>query len=208
MDCPSKCLRYQSPIDLSSPTGLLVHQRFCLSGKNLGATFDPKEKIFIINDRIILKIKSGNITKRYLMLEYHFHLPGEHQITTYESSQIYPGEIHYVFTDNLDCQSLGNICGNNNEGNQENQGNIFVIGRGIVDHPSTDFDILQLNVKKPKHYYLYDGALTGGDVSTPVRWVVGNTPLAYPLEEIQPYAKTARSLQALDGRLILLGKSS
>jgi carbonic anhydrase len=216
--CPENCLRYQSPIDLSLPTGLSVSQQFCRKGKNNGAVFDPHEKIFVITDRIILKVRSGKTIKKYRMVEYHFHIPGEHQIEScdnHSNGKIYPAEIHYVFTDNLNYQITDgiphcNICNEDNHLNINNNltnENLFVIGYAISNDngKKQNFDIFRLNVKPPKYYYLYDGALTGGDVSIPVRWVVGRFPLTFPISEIVPYAKSARALQPLDGRLILLG---
>ena len=92
-------LRYQSPIPLNTKhRSFPICQNFCIKGKNKGAEFIPDEKIFLLQDKIIMKINK----KPYILIEYHFHVPAEHTI----NNKIYPAEIHYVFEE-LDKSKSG-----------------------------------------------------------------------------------------------------
>jgi len=191
-------------------------QYFSIHGKNMGAKYNEESKIFEIQDEIILKIDHV----KYKMLEYHFHIPGEHQI----HSRDYQSEVHYVFVE-LDCDDSQDSVALNCEDSQdckeskESQkfkcpdvcggkfhfgdisGNILVIGR-VIKPTERKTDIHHIQVAIPERYFEYDGTLTTGKFS-PVRWIVGCNSIHMNICEIEPYHKPARPLQQLDGRIIL-----
>ena len=71
-------LRYQSPINLCHDDILCISQSIYKKGKNKGALYSEEDKIFILQDKIIIKIDD----KKYQLVEYHFHIPGEHEINS------------------------------------------------------------------------------------------------------------------------------
>ena len=192
---------YQSPIILQQDNTISIKQCMSTKGKNRGALYNQISKIFEVKDKIILRINS----KLYQLDEYHFHINGEHKI----NGQIYPSEIHYVFIElgtkkhfdkNHTCS---NICG----GVSSDDGDILVIGRVInfQQYPVNE-NISKVQVNLPHGYYEYDGSLTTGTFS-PVRWIVGEDPMYFNMDDLQPYSKTARPLQPLDGRIILFSSN-
>lgn len=207
-------LIYQSPIALNNDNIINIVQCAIVKGKNRGAVYNPIDKIFEVQDKIILKIDSN----RYQLEEYHYHIPSEHKV----NGKIYPAEIHYVFIKlGSDQEHLPhghkctNICGRHNitptikkqvdsppnaPGLNEN---ILVIGRVIQeschDKPKK---LTKVQVSVPKTFYQYDGSLTTGTFA-PVRWIVGKKSISANIAKIIPIAKTARPLQNLDNRIIL-----
>ena len=77
---------YQSPISLNKNDLILINQSINITGKNNGATFDSLTKNFNVNDTIILERNA----KKYILIEYHFHIPSEHK----NNKKQYPAEIH------------------------------------------------------------------------------------------------------------------
>jgi carbonic anhydrase len=191
-------MSYQSPIILNTTESIRIYQHLDIYGKNHGATFDPSSNIFILKDAIILQVRS----EKYKLIEYHFHIPGEHAV----QDRKYNSEIHYVFmnceSENIDNSTCLDVCGCCNTTNSD----ILVIGRVISDdNECRRLDHLQ--VKLPCKYFEYDGTLTTG-LYSPVRWLVGLHPINLSINDIKPFAKTARSLQSFDGRLKLLCTNS
>jgi len=78
---------YSAPISLcdSLPSSLLS---LSVEGVNRGAKFDPITKLFRIQNVIILAI---NTSLKYQFYEYHFHMPGDHELC----GKRYPAELHY-----------------------------------------------------------------------------------------------------------------
>ena len=201
-------LRYQSPIALNiNPNTFCISQKIRIKGRNNGATFIPENKIFKLNDKITLKINS----KKYRLVEYHFHAPAEHTI----NNKLFPAEIHYVFYDiekheqKVDNQSSNSankcmdVCSCQNTEDE----NILVIGILIKDTVKQK-NLNNIQVTIPAEYFEYDGSLTGsGDEATPVRWIVGNRYIKLPLSEINEIAKSSRPIQPLDNRIILYKSS-
>ena len=190
--------RYQSPIALDLEGDLLyICQELDVKGKNRGAKYNSEDNIFELEDKIILKVN----TKFYQLVEYHFHVKGEHTINGKE----YPSEIHYVFyqmkheKDYKKCK--GDVCGNSPSIDEK----ILVIGRVIKDGKKI-FKLNKIQVEVPSSYFEYDGTLTGQsieDKTTPVRWIVGKKYIDLPLKKIVPIAKTSKSVSPLDNRIIL-----
>ena len=194
-------LIYQSPIDLRTKDIIFyISQSIRLKGKNKGAKYIEENNIFELEDKIILRIDS----KKYQLIEYHFHVEGEHLI----NGKGFPSEIHFVFyevDENCECHSSSkfqpkhiDVCGG-----EVTDEKILVIGRVIKNgHKHLKLDKLQVDV--PSKYFEYDGSLTGsGDGSTPVRWIVGDKHICLPLDKIKEVAKGSRPVQNLDNRLIL-----
>lgn len=187
---------YQSPISLLPCDITKINQRVCIKGENVKAIYNYESKIFEVQDTIILKVNH----KRYQLDEYHFHIPGEHKV----NEQIYPSEIHYVFVElepgvkhRKSDHKCSDVCG----GTMSEVGNILVIGR-LINNKHECNDLTSIQVRLPNSYYVYDGSLTTGAFS-PVRWLLGDKPIHFNLEHVESYAKGARPLQPLDGRIIL-----
>ena len=189
---------YQSPIALTKDDLLYICQKIDLKGKNCGAKYNQDAKIFEIEDKIVLKVNS----KLYSLVEYHFHVKGEHTINSHE----YPSEIHYVFyemehqKDFKKCNG-SDICGGHFPTNE----NILVIGR-LIKNGKCDKNLFKLQVDLPETYFEYDGTLTGSapeDNQTPVRWIVGSKYIKLPLKQIEKYTKTSKPIAPLNNRLIL-----
>ena len=185
---------YQSPISLNTSESIRINQQLDIFGKNHGAIYDPSSHIFIVKDNIILQVRS----EKYNLIEYHFHIPGEHTV----QNKKYKSEIHYVFMNcqlsNTDFSRCIDLCGCCNTTNSD----ILVLGRVISDdNECRKLDRLQVTL--PCKYFEYDGTLTTG-LYSPVRWLIGLHPINLSIDEITPFAKTSRSLQSFDGRLKLL----
>ena len=164
-----------------------------------------------------------HLFKKYRLLEYHFHVPGEHNI----NYKIYNAELHYVFQEidkfdsdsdtasesdddkdrnNINTESL-DICGCG--GNRPNSIlNILVLSRVITHVKSHNKwhveNLRKIQVDLPSYYFEYDGSIIGGGNNyMPVRWLVGDDPILFDAEQLKPFAKSARSLQNKDGRQLL-----
>jgi carbonic anhydrase len=190
---------YQSPIVLDKSDCIKIHETLEIYGRNEDAVFNTVTKNYEVKRNITLTIKN----KKYRLDEYHFHNPSEHKV----NGNMYPAEIHYVFieTENEDCKEIrehSNICCSHLGKHYKHPNkNILVIGRIIINNENHK-DFTNLQVKAPHYYYQYDGTLTTGSYS-PVRWIIGETPVHYNVKQIETIAKPARPLQPLDGRIIL-----
>jgi len=194
---------YQSPITLDKSNIIKIRQNLHLHGENKCAEYNCESKIYEVKDNIVLRIRS----KYYRLLEYHFHVPGEHII----DHECYKSEIHYVFveiTDDLTPYSreqhftrdgeFPDVCSCKMP---HNPSNILVIGRVITNSEEKEC-LEKIKVKEPEKYFMYDGSLTTGNYA-PVRWIVGQKPVDMNIEEIEKIAKKERPIQKLDGRIIL-----
>ena len=185
---------YQSPISLEKNESIRINQLLDVYGKNNGAIYDPSSNIFVVQDTILLQLRS----EKYKLLEYHFHVPGEHVI----DNKTYNSEVHYVFvnceSETYDPSYCPDVCGCCNTTNSD----ILVIGR-LISNTKKCNELDKLNVKIPCKYFEYDGTLTTG-LYSPVRWIIGLHSIELSIKDITPVAKTARSLQSFDGRLKLL----
>ena len=196
----AQCLTaYQSPIALDCSDTIKVEQKLRIEGKNRCAVFNSEEKIFEVQDKIILTVNH----KEYQLVEYHFHIQSEHKV----NGKFYESEIHYVFIELNDQKKYNthkciNICGSDFK--NELNDNILVIGR-VIKHTCEHTNLSKIDVRVPSSHYEYDGTLTTGDFS-PVRWLVGDYSIKLNVKDIKCVAKTARPLQKLDGRIILLSK--
>jgi carbonic anhydrase len=185
---------YQSPICLNKPDSIKIEQCIDIYGTNNCANFDCEKKIFIVTDNIMLKIDK----KQYKLIEYHFHIPGEHLV----NNRKYPSEVHYVFMEytednHSEHSSYGDLCGCSHSYPK----NVLVIGR-LINDTDEYTDLTKLQVKIPSCYYEYDGTLTTGDY-TPVKWIIGKNPIFINETQLLSIAKTARPLQDLNGRIVL-----
>jgi carbonic anhydrase len=185
---------YQSPISLNHADAVTIKQTIDIYGRNDNSFFNPETKNFEVQNKIIITLNN----KQYKLDEYHFHLPSEHKV----NGSMYEAEIHYVFieydTANLNKdRTCSNVC-SCERGHEEN---VVVIGRVILNSGPYK-DLTNIQVKVPHLYYQYDGTLTTGNYS-PVRWIVGETPVHYDIKQIIPIAKPIRTIQPLDGRIIL-----
>ena len=199
----STSLHYQSPIVLHHccSCNIDISKPISIKGVNFGAIYDASNHIFAVKDKIIIKFNS----KSYQLEEYHFHVPGEHDI----NGKIYDAEVHYVFVQlkrgekhipiDYVCKNICN-CGEHSTDVLYDR-NIFVIGRAISSNCKC-VDLAEIQPEVPSCYYMYDGSLTTGNFA-PVRWIVGDEPIHLNLDEIKKYAKDARPLQELDGRIVL-----
>lgn len=191
---------YQSPICLNDSDVLEIDKYLHIYGTNTGAVYDETRHIFVVNDTIVLRMNN----KMYRLIEYHFHLPCEHVI----NNNNFPSEIHYVFVEHEtntkyaihNCPDV--CCGCSND----ISGNILVIGRVITDDEDSRKDHCLLQPRIPNHYFEYDGTLTTGNYA-PVRWIVGRKPIQMKISTITDFAKTARSIQPLDGRIVLYSRN-
>lgn len=197
---------YQSPISLDHENRIKIHKKIHIEGINRGSKYNSETKNFEVKDNVIITVGK----KRYRLEEYHFHVRSEHKV----NGEFYPAEIHYVFIeiefdDNTPLTRTTEKCHNlcqctNNIGSitkLDIDTDIIVIGRVILDVPEyKNLDILQ--VKVPHFYYEYDGTLTTGNY-TPIRWIVGETPIHFDLRQLEQIAKAARPIQELDGRIVL-----
>ena len=194
--CPNA--KYQSPINLEKKFTLPVCQKMSIKGYNEGAIYNSNSKIFVVRDKVILKIDS----KLYHLVEYHFHVAGEHTICKKE----YPAEIHYVFFEmkhNNDFKTCNGQCVCDSSTTIDET--ILVIGRVIRDTDQYT-DLTKLQVKIPSSYFEYDGTLTGQtitDMYTPVRWFVGENSIKLPVDQIKEQTKTSKPISSLDNRIIL-----
>ena len=202
---------YQSPIILNHECSIDIQQHIHIKGTNYGAKYNDKKHIYEVSNKIILRLNS----KEYRLIEYHFHIPSEHNI----NDRFYKAEIHYVFQEineknherhlreNYDNDICMDICGCGRR-EEDDDGHILVIGRVIssVKNVGDSVDLTKLQVNAPSFYYEYDGTLTTGNFA-PVRWLVGDNPLRFNIEQLLDIAKPARSIQTSDGRIILYAKN-
>jgi carbonic anhydrase len=191
---------YQSPISLHHSDAILIKQTIDIYGRNENAIFNEETKNFEVQKNIVITLNN----KQYKLDEYHFHIPSEHKV----NGSMYEAEIHYVFIEysnekqkNNNREPCSNICGCRGGHNKDT----IVIGRVILN-AGPHKDLTNIQVKVPHFYYQYDGTLTTGTYS-PVRWIIGETPVHYDLKQIIPIAKLIRPLQKLDGRIILFSET-
>jgi carbonic anhydrase len=192
---------YQSPISLHYADAMKIKQTIEIYGRNEDSIYNKETKNFEVQKNIIVTLHN----KKYRLDEYHFHIPSEHKV----NGEIYAAEIHYVFIElDKDFENSKNvkrkcsdICGCNQKEEKEEKEGIIVIGRVI--HNSGQYkDLCNIQVKIPHYYFQYDGTLTVGNYS-PVRWIIGETPIHYDISQLSGIAKNSRPLQPLDGRIIL-----
>jgi len=197
---------YQSPICLNDEDVIEIDKYLHLYGTNEGAVYDETPRIFIVNDIIILRVDE----QTYRLIEYHFHLPSEHII----NNSNFASEIHYVFVqhdknkkyESHNCPDVCSGC------SCDISGNVLVIGRVITNIPLEEDrrrehdSLAKLQPRIPNYYFEYDGTLTTG-ANYPVRWIVGRNPIQMKIGEITDFAKTARPIQPLDGRIVLYSRN-
>jgi len=204
---------YQSPIVLHHCCSIDIKKPIHIKGKNVCAKYNCKKHVFEVTSRVIIKVQCV----KYQLVEYHFHIPGEHIV----NDKKYCAEVHYVFVKlglcekhlpkHYVCQNICHFCENGNKKNFENEEKIehscddardvLVIARVI--NPNDDcVDLSNIQVEVPSCYYEYDGTLTTGNYS-PVRWIVGDDPICFNICQLEKVAKPDRTIQPLDGRIIL-----
>ena len=185
---------YQSPIALEKKNSIKINQIINIHGRNEDATYNPSTKNYEVHKKIILTVND----KKYKLDEYHFHMTSEHEV----DGEKYPGEIHYVFIEYDEKEEYkkecSDVCGCKRPENKD----ILVIGR-TINNCNEHKDLHDIQVKVPHYYYEYDGTLTTGNYS-PVRWIIGEHPMHFDLKQITPISESARPIQPLDGRIILL----
>lgn len=179
---------YQSPINIDTDRAYKSKQSLTLNGTNTGAIYDFKLKRFKVTDKISIKVNG----KKYRLIEYHFHTPGEHKLC----NKKFAAEVHYVFSSNSKTEYMG--CSNTSNNSEED---IFVIARFIRDS-SKEVDLSLLQVKIPLVYYQYNGSLSSGKYS-PVLWCVGKHPIKVNLSEIEKISKDPHPIQEDNNRLII-----
>jgi carbonic anhydrase len=201
---------YQSPISLHHADAVKIKQTIDVYGRNDNAIFNTETKNFEVQTKIIITLNN----KQYKLDEYHFHIPSEHKV----NGKCYEAEIHYVFIEYdkvaIDSQrKCSNICHCECEGEGNatlsvfeeektvERNDVVVIGRVILNAGHYK-DLKNIQVKVPHYYYQYDGTLTTGNYS-PVRWIIGETPIHYDFAQLVDISKKTRSLQDLDGRIVL-----
>jgi carbonic anhydrase len=81
--------------------------------------------------------------------------------------------------------------------------NILVVAKLIKNKKDTIQHLKKISFTSPICYYEYDGLLTTDDDFSPVRWLIDDDVMDMDLTKIIPIAKTAKSIQKLDGRIIL-----
>ncbi len=198
-DCP-----YRSPISLRYEGTFPIKQCVRVKGINRDARYIEEDQVFQVRRKIILRIDK----KKYRLVEYHFHVPSEHEVR----GKKYPAEIHYVFyqiskkEEKEDCpkRKYFNVCRGTGSETDEN---ILIVARTIIDGP-INMELEDIQLQFPFTYFEYDGSVLGSvlgsdNILTPVRWIVGNTPIKLPLSEIKPVAKDSQPIQPLDNRIIL-----
>ena len=188
-------MSYRSPIILESEEALEIKQKIRTRGKNTGAQFISEDQIFLVRDKVKLKVNGTH----YDLVEYHFHVSGEHEI----DGKVYPSEIHYVFEDKSKLDPMKprsgkiDVCGGNIP---DDCGDLLVISQGIKPGKKIP-DVTKLQVIVPEEYYMYDGSSPD-----PVKWLIDRDQLKADIEHLKPIAKTARPFQPLNGRIILISK--
>ena len=165
-----------------------ISQFIKISGRNCGAIYEPDTHVFRVQNPIVVEVNCV----RYQLDEYHFHVPGEHEIC----SKIHNSELHYVFVELFPGEKylpIGStdVC----NGVSPDGRNTLAIGRVIKPTCGCSVDLTTLDVDLPCEYYEYDGSKTTENYN-PVRWIVGGYPLKFKLSQLGP-------LQNLDGRIIL-----
>ena len=90
--------------------------------------------------------------------------------------------------------------------------NILVIGKLIENYEyyinaldlihNSFIDLTKIQCTAPNKYFEYDGTLTTGTFD-PVRWIIDDDVLKLDVKKLRRFAKTAREVQLLDGRIIL-----
>ena len=156
---------YQSPIILNKSDLIYINQELTISGKNNGAVFDKKNKIFNIQDNIFLYKNH----QKYKLIQYHFHVPSEHKL----KDKKYPGEIHYVFIqlndegnhyDNDEGNHYDNVENHeenhydNDEGNHEGNHYDNDEGNNEGNHEGNYYDNDEGNHEKSYQYHDHEGS--------------------------------------------------
>lgn len=209
---------YQSPICLYKSQAIPLKQHIEIHGQNSNAVYNHDTKNFEVLENVFITLNN----KKYKLEEYHFHIPSEHKINGVK----YAAEIHYVFFEytkededlsesvsNTKCRDVcGFHCKKYTNGEKEihdandcndiiGKKDIVVIGR-LIQHAEIYKDLMNISVKVPHYYYQYDGTLTTGSY-LPVRWIIGEIPIHYDLEQLFLISKSTRELQNHDGRIVL-----
>jgi carbonic anhydrase len=215
-------LRYQSPVDLRKrDVTFHVSQLLKSKGHNDGAKFDKEHKIYVVQQRIELRVG----TRKYLLVEFHFHVLGgsEH----YVEGKQFDAELHYVFVP-AECprRPVGCICDGPRDDDSNPDDTFLVVARFLRLTKSKNGDsncrcrcppelhdreaLKHLQVDLPCKYWELDGSLTGAvgehprNNYLPVRWLVGDGELDIPRAAFsEANSKPTRALQPKDDRLLL-----
>lgn len=191
-------LIYQSPIALCCQY-IKISQNISVEGRIKDAKYNPETQRYEVRNPVILTVGST----RYQLQQYHFHVPGEHQIC----GKIYESELHYIFIElyndetcisRVSSKDNSNVC--NCTAPVEGRSTVG-IGR-VINGGGKIRKLNNLKVLLPDEFYEYDGTRTivNGD---PIRWIIGKKPLRFDIDQLIPIAQTALPLQPLDGRIIL-----
>lgn len=198
LDCASGM--QQSPVNLTEAVPA--------AGGSLDIQWQPAQSQVVDNGHTIQVnlAEGGSISlegRRFSLLQFHFHLPGEHTV----DGGSFPMEAHFV--------------------HQSEEGNLAVVGvfmAGGEAHPmigriwdaipaagetAATLPDLDPNALLPegRTYFRYAGSLTTPPCSEVVSWVVLDQPISVSSEQIEAFAAlypmNARPVQALNRRFIL-----
>lgn len=180
---------YSSPIPLCCDR-VSAQQDLSIIGQNKGAWYNTELKRYEARNRIIATLEK----KWYQLHEYHFHLPGEHEIC----GQKYGAELHYTFIELQEGERRFRVPAGENAPEDRN---LLVIARVIQGGGQVE-DLSLLQPFPPRSFYQYNATKTTANYN-PVRWLVGSEPLRMKLSELSLVALPARPLQKVNDRIVL-----
>jgi carbonic anhydrase len=145
-------------------------------------------------------------SEKYTLLQYHIHAPSEHTI----GGKMYAAEIHFVHgTPDGKLAVVGVLVDapSTAKANVEFQ-NLL----NLAPHNQTDAPVLTANPAKllpsTSKFYLYSGSLTTPPCTEGVNWYVLQKPIQITPAQLTTfetlYSGNARSVQALNGRQVLV----
>lgn len=158
-----------------------------IQGVNKIAPYNNDTRCFEVFDEIWLTY----LTKRYRLIEYHYHIRGETMI----GDSIYEAMLHMVFSDG---SIVGNLC--QTAGTLANPPNIVVVCVPIKKTTkSRDFDASKEQPIAPKSFFHYDAVISGARV----RMIVGTEPIKRVMSDLYLVGKLSKLSDPYDGRIVL-----
>lgn len=184
-------LIYASPVELCCDY-VEAQQCISLAGNNKGSKYNYTTKTFEIQNTIVLALND----KRYQLFEYHFHVPGYHQLC----GTRYAAELHYSGFELAEDEEPVKLPNNLFPGNR----NVVGLAR-VIEDGGDRHNLREISVPLPKQFYVYNSTYLPPNYN-PVVWIVGSAPLKANVKQLAKVALPSPPLEPLNGRIVLYSK--
>ena len=193
--------RAQSPVNI--PSGVRREK-----GPAIAFNYQPFDLVVENTSHVIeVPVANGSYImvgdRKYELLQFHFHAPGEHQIDGRA-----PGlELHLVHRDAAGKLAVVAVLATRTATNPALQPVVAALPVASCEHrePHVSFDATTL-LPAARDYFTYDGSLTTPGCGEGVTWLVLTQPIAAsPAQRARlgPFGANARPVQPLNGRQIV-----